>query len=97
MTPSILLASLALFAVDATAGASTPPSAPPAAAGAKAGDTADLDKVICKKQEVTGSRFEKRICMTRAEWGEQERRTADFERRLNENINAKQSNPMGGN
>jgi invasion protein IalB len=44
---------------------------PPADAQATAGKTADLDEVVCEKQEVVGSRLAtKRVCMTRGQWAD---------------------------
>ncbi len=99
MTPLIMLASLALVVMDATPATSTTSAdapKPAAVAAAKTGDVADLDRVVCKKEAITGSRFEKRICMTKAEWGEQERKTEEFERGLNHKADIPQSNPMPG-
>ncbi len=101
MTPFIVAASLALFTMDATAATSTSQPAmtkAPAADSARTSDADDQDKVICKRQVITGSRFEKRVCMTRAEWGEQARKTEEFERRLNQNPNGVATGgPMGAN
>ena len=44
----------------------------------------DPDQTTCKLQPVTGSRFQRRVCMTRMEWFEQQRRVADFKRRLDD-------------
>ena len=38
---------------------------------ATTGKTADLNEVVCEKQEVVGSRLAtKRICMTRGQWAD---------------------------
>jgi hypothetical protein len=97
MTPVIVGAALALLALDAAPATSPPTATTPAAADKAGADPAnDPDKVICKKEAITGSRFEKRICMTRAEWGEQERRTQEFERHLNETQTAHSGGGMSG-
>jgi hypothetical protein len=57
-----------LFAVPAAAQTAAAPSpAPPTATGS----ARDLNKIICEKQEVIGSRLAtRRVCMTRAEWAD---------------------------
>ena len=97
MTPVIVGAALALLALDAApAGTSAPPTTvKPAVVTAAAGKDdalADMDKVICKKEQITGSRFMKRTCMTKAQWGDQERDTEDFKRRVTQHVDA----PMQG-
>jgi hypothetical protein len=52
--------------------------------------------VICKKEEITGSRFTKRVCMTRSAWDDQQRRTEDFERRLGETPTAHSGGGLSG-
>jgi hypothetical protein len=84
MTPLILAAALNFVALDATpANAPPPTTVAPATVQADKAD-ADPDKMVCRKEEITGSRFAKRVCMTRSQWDEQARRTEEFERRLNE-------------
>ncbi len=96
MTPLIMFASLALVAMDATPATSTSTSQPDAGKPSATASANPQDRVICKREAITGSRFEKRICMTKAEWGEEERRTEEFERRLGQKPDVPQSNPMGG-
>jgi len=59
-------------------------SRPAAASKPEAGKFAD-DDIICKRKVVTGSRFAKRVCLSRAEWkGLQElakKTTDDFQSR----------------
>ena len=99
MTPLIITAALGLLALD-SAPATTPTAPPPgpaaAASHAKPSEIADLDKVICKSQPITGSRFVKRVCMTRAEWNEQQRHTEEFERHINQTPNGAASGGLGG-
>jgi hypothetical protein len=38
----------------------------------------DDDKVICKTEEVTGSRFPKRLCDTKAGWDAKARAARDY-------------------
>ena len=46
----------------------------------KTGLADDPDQILCKVQPVTGSRFVKRICMTKLEWKQQQWRLLSFER-----------------
>lgn len=93
MTPLIIGTALALLALD-SAPADAPPTEVKSAvvAGQKSDDALkDLDKVICRNQPITGSRFTKRICMTKLQWGEQQRQTEIMERRINQT-----ATPTGG-
>ncbi len=94
MTPLIIAAALSLVALDSTPAASpsATPVAPATVKGAKsvASDN-DPDKVICKTEALTGSRFNKRVCMSRSSWDEQAKQTEIFERRMNQT-----ATPMGG-
>jgi predicted secreted protein len=57
-----------LVAVPAAAQTAAAPSPAPATA---TGSARDLNKIICEKQEVIGSRLAtRRVCMTRAEWAD---------------------------
>ncbi len=48
---------------DPAAPASTPPAA------AKAVEASDMEKIVCKMEDVTGSRLgSKRVCMTKLQW-----------------------------
>jgi hypothetical protein len=66
---------LMMAAAVASGDASTqqaPAAAQPAPASAKpAKAEPDPDHVVCRKEEVTGSRFVKRICMPQSEWDAQ--------------------------
>jgi hypothetical protein len=72
---------LVLVMAAAVAGGDAPAAAPAPAANATASASdkpaPDPNKVVCRKEQVTGSRFWKRICMTQGEWDEQ---TAKAER-----------------
>ena len=97
MTPLIIGAALALLALDsAPATAPTTEVKPAVVAGQKTDDLADLDRVICRNQPITGSRFNKRVCMTKAQWGEQQRQTEILERRLNQTTSPNPGGGMGG-
>lgn len=60
----VILAALAAGSPDA-ATAPSAPSAPPPAVASKA-----KDDVVCKTEEVTGSRFPKKVCYSKAEAAE---------------------------
>ena len=80
----IVLAMAAAMAAGSD-GAQAPapaPAPPPAQAAGK--PAPDPDKVICREEEVTGSKFTRRVCMTKANWEAQSRDAERFERRLNE-------------
>ncbi len=92
MTPVIVGAALALLALDSGPGISQPTTVKPAVVqGAKSDAQQDPDKMICKSEELTGSRFSKRVCMTRSDWDERTKQVEVFERRLNQT-----ATPTGG-
>ncbi len=77
MIRKVLAGALCVFALVSSAGAEEAPpataetpapaeSAPPAAKPAQP-IVGDPNEVICKNEEVIGTRFAKRICMTRAQ------------------------------
>jgi hypothetical protein len=84
MTP-VVFAALAILAT-----ASAPTNvAPVKVTPVPATELSDSKKIVCKRQEVTGSRFSKRVCATKADWAvvqkKQEQGTSDFFRQANEN------------
>lgn len=72
-----------LFAGSLVAGAT------PLQAGKPQAD--DADKVVCKVQAKTNTRFPKKICHTRAEW---DRISAQHQREAAEEIERPMSNPV---
>ena len=82
----MFLLALAMAAAVADAPASSQPAAPPPPAPAvskpavNAAD--DPDKVICRTEQVTGSHFDRRVCMTRAAWDRQSKETERLERMI---------------
>ena len=38
----------------------------------------DKETIICKKVEITGSRFKKKVCATKREWKQMERESKDY-------------------
>jgi hypothetical protein len=93
MTP--LIFAMSLLVTDAGPAEATAPL-PPHAKGEKNPDIDDPDRVICKNQAITGSRFIKRICMTRADWNEQTRKTQEAERKLGESAGFSAASATGG-
>ena len=58
----------------------------------------DLNKVVCRTEEVTGSRFNRRVCMTKAQWRDKEQKAQDFEHMLDskQGLSGPVQGPMGG-
>lgn len=53
------------------------------------------DRMVCKRVQVTGSKFHKKVCMTWGEWKEREAQGREFMQ--NQNRRAyQQGNPQGG-
>ena len=97
MTPVIVGAALALLAFDAAPATSQPTTVSPAVVqGTASGAPDDPDKVICRKEALTGSRFEKRVCMTREAWDRQEAQVEVLERRINQSPTAMGGGGMSG-
>ncbi len=75
MAPLVL--ALLLAAADPGAGqpaASQPPSAPP-----KADNPAvHPNKLVCRSEDVVGTRLQTRKCMTQAQWDQQEEQTRQY-------------------
>ncbi len=97
MSPLVLVMAAALAAGDA----STPaPSANPApeTAPQAARSMSDPNRMVCKTEAVTGSRFEKRICRPKADWDDMTARAEEMQRVNNQRtgMGVTQSNPMGG-
>jgi hypothetical protein len=61
---------------DASTQQAPPPNQPAAASDKPAPDP---DKVVCHKEQVTGSRFYKKICLTQAEWDQQTAKAERFQ------------------
>ena len=77
------------LAASVVACASTPEGAeteaavtvpPPAANGAQATKVAldDPDREVCKRMQVIGSKFNKKVCKTQAQWDHEERVSRDI-------------------
>jgi hypothetical protein len=91
MTPLIIGTAIALLALESAPATAPPTEVKPAVVTGKVDDNADADRIVCKNQPLTGSRFTKRVCMTKAQWGEQQRQVEVLERRLNQT-----ATPTGG-
>jgi hypothetical protein len=81
MTPLVLAAALTMMAAnDASHAVAAPPTpaasaAPPAPA---ANPKDDPDKVVCREEQVTGSRFTRRVCMTKSDWDDREKQSHEL-------------------
>lgn len=82
-----MLGSLIVFALTAVAAPPTPgPVAVPAATSGKKGQ--DPNRMICRTEEVTGSKLQsERRCMAAYQW-------KDYERRQKESVDLQQRNSM---
>jgi hypothetical protein len=84
----MILQALAALAVLAGADATQTPSGANAAATdaapAKAPNAKDPDKVVCRTEAITGSRFLQRVCHTQAEWDEMHREAELMQRESNQ-------------
>ena len=68
---SLFVFAAVLSATSYSAALAQQQNVPPANPQATAGKTADLNEVVCEKQEVVGSRLAtKRVCMTRGQWAD---------------------------
>jgi len=68
----------------ARAASATPRTAAPAPSKVQApyeiASLDDSDRILCQTRPITGSRFDRHICMTRAQWKSQQARVFSFER-----------------
>lgn len=82
MSLLIITAALSLAALDSA------PATAPAPQTAIVAPPSDADRKLCKATEITGSRFQHKMCLTRAEWTEleaqEEKAKDDWARRMNE-------------
>jgi len=99
----LILAMAAALTSDPGAPPSTAAQAP-AAPTAQAAPTStsaatdDSDKVVCRNEPITGSKFTRRICATRAQWRRQEENAQEFEHTLDSKsgLSGNMSSPLGG-
>lgn len=97
MTPVIFGVALSLVALDSSPATAPPAGAPPAAKPAATSNAGDpQDRVVCRRQAVTGSRFEQRVCMTQGQWDERARQAQQFIDQENQRANAHASGGLSG-
>jgi hypothetical protein len=74
---ALVMAAAAVAGADAPATATAQDQAVVVKAPDKALTAPDPERVVCRKEQVTGSRFYKRVCLTQEQWDAQ---TAQAER-----------------
>jgi hypothetical protein len=98
MTP--LLFALALAATDAAPAQQPTTVAPATVPGAKAPSTSkpNSEKLVCRSEEVAGSRVRNRRCQTQAEWDQQEEQVHQYFQDASDHggLNGVNPNPMAG-
>ncbi len=82
-----------VMAATVAAGGGPPPTPPPnapaaAAPSAKTNSTPspDPDRVVCRDEALTGSRFTKRICLPQSEWNQMAQQADRVARMRNEHV-----------
>ena len=67
---TVILSALGVFMLGSSSAADPTPAAAttPPALPAKPVNMIDGDKVVCKSLAQTGTRFAKKVCLTKAEW-----------------------------
>jgi hypothetical protein len=73
----MLLVLLAVSCASQPAGESAAQSASNAVAETESADGSDPDEVICRREDVAGSNFRRRVCMTRSEREQRRRETQE--------------------
>jgi len=53
------------------------------------------DNIVCKRMQVTGSKFQKKVCMTWGEWKDRAQASKEFMQNQNRR-SYQQGNPQGG-
>ena len=61
----------------------------------KSNSRVDDDNIVCKRMQITGSKFQKKVCMTWGEWKERAAAAKDFATTTNRR-SYQQGNPQGG-
>jgi len=99
--PLLILAMAATLAT-AAADAPTVTSAPTPVVGAAAPGGApksgkDPNKMVCRSEAITGSRFVQRVCRTNAQWDQTEQNAANYKREIEDRngLQGKASGPFG--
>ncbi len=61
----------------------------------KSNSKMDDDNIVCKRTQITGSKFQKKVCMTWGEWKDRQEASKEFMMNHNKRI-TQQGNPQGG-
>jgi len=61
-----------------------PKAAPVSVTTASSKPVKDPNRVVCRSEEVTGSRFTQRICQTQAQWDNQEQAAQNYKRAIDD-------------
>jgi len=78
---TVLIIALAAALSGSPEASGSPPPANPVTQQARTEKPADdPNRVICKSEEVTGARFLRKVCMTRAQWTERQQQADRFMR-----------------
>ncbi len=100
--PLLILAMAATLATAAADAAPAVTSAPTPVAGVAVPGAApkaekDPNKVVCHREEITGSRFVQRVCRTNAQWDQAEQNAATYKREIEDRngLQGKQVGPFG--
>ena len=88
MSLLIIASALSLLALDAAPAAASAARTEPSTAAAETSDYYNRAD-ICTDRPITGSRFMRRVCITRAVQAEQERRMLLFKNHLGETVGYK--------
>jgi hypothetical protein len=85
MTPLILAAAISLIAAsDVPQTPSSTSTSPAPVTKTDKSNRDDPDRVICRTEQVTGSRFNKNVCLTKAQWDEKAAEAEKLEQRIHE-------------
>ena len=97
MTPLILAVAAMLAASDASQVPSVAQATTTATAGAASKPAPDPNKIVCKDEELTGSRFTRRVCKTRAQWEAKQDAADNYKREIEDRngLNGPQVGPFG--
>lgn len=90
MLRAILLGAGVTFVAQPVAAASTEPAPAPIVVVGKDGKSVDPNRIICERQETTGSRLgARKVCLTAAQWQEKRREHREQLERAQQNVGIK--------
>lgn len=96
--PIFAMAVTLVAASDATSPQVTAPAkaAPASVATASSKPAKDPNRIVCRTEEVTGSRFTQRICQTQAQWDNSEEAAQNYKRSIDDRngLQGAQSSPF---